>query len=362
MRDSARVRALSAVTAIALLGEDFIAAIPERSLMTFSDWDHYTDLLDKMRIQRSVWDAATHFEDFIAAVRYGCPELLGTEGYSAVGEHGLDALVAALEAELRDPEPVFAQIRISALARPAEELGLGPEWADYLVSERLDGASAQEVYSTDRFAEPSDWELVEVSTRALALEYDESLGLMRAGDGSLYLRDGVTPVWPHPDRQGAFVDEDGNVYVNGELAADTVEDPRVQHFDPDSGRWRRWSDQGGEYEYYHDADGVWERIREGCYRHHGDRFGWIRYDHGSDTWLDPTTPVPQWRAHDEIGTPPAPPEPGGAADRIWNALPDEGRAALDELTGRALAAKPASMSDQDALRLLTEALLDEVGP
>ena len=266
--------------------------------MPFSNWSSYPDLLDDLAEERTRWDSAANFKEFDAAIRDSCPDLVdGPAGYAALAQELMDDSGGA-------EDLVFERIKLVALARPAAELGLGPEWQGYFLSERMDG---EEVYAADQFAEPSGWVKVEVSSGALALAYDEEAGLMYNQE-NWYLKDGKTIVTEDPAELGTFVDSAGNQYIKGELQAPTVEDLRQQHFDTQANRWRRWSDDGGEFEYYHNEDGVWERAptlaeTTAWRRYHGRQFGWLHYDGPSDTWLDPTTQNTRWRPQNEVGMP-----------------------------------------------------------
>jgi hypothetical protein len=271
--------------------------------MAFTDWDSYVTLLDAMYEQRGQWDSAGGFAEFDRLVRQNCGGLVGGEGNAEVGVYGYDGLASRLGEEFGgDNELVFEQIRLAALARPAAEYGLGEQWRGYVISTRPDGG---EVYAETRFAEPSGWAKIEVAALSLALAYDEETGLMYDAT-DWYLRDGRTKVWPDPATPGGYTDGAGNLYIRGELQAPAAAaDPAQPHFDTAAGRWRRRS-ADGEFEHYHDGDGVWERRRDQYwYRYHSDRFGWLAYDGPSMTWLDPTTGNTTWRGHDEVGQPPA---------------------------------------------------------
>jgi hypothetical protein len=101
----------------------------------------------------------------------------------------------------------------------------------------------------------------------------------------------------------------------------TATDAAEQQFDEATGRWRRYVDQDGEYEYHHTADDVWERSRDGLWHRFHDGAGrWLPYDEPSGTWLDGD----DWRPFAEVGTAATAPEatpdtapevpPDGAAD------------------------------------------------
>jgi len=253
--------------------------------MTFQAWSDYIRLLDEMR-SNDDWSAAATFDEFDTLVRANCADLVErSDGY------GYQALVAALDEDFTDRDQLYEQLRICALATTATDAGLtGDEWAGYHVSTRRDG---KQFYATDRFAATADWVPLEVSVQALTLQYDDETGLMYDAE-HWYLTDGRTEVWA--DTDGTFRDQDGNVYVKGVLQAESVADLREQQFDTTTNRWRQWHEADGEFEYYHNVDGVWERLRDDqWHRRYNDSFGWLAYDEPSQTWLDPSPPVPTWR-------------------------------------------------------------------
>lgn len=285
--------------------------------MSFTDWDLFEDLFAGLRRDGEQWVAATTFVAFDESVRRGCPALVD-------GNRGYAELVARLEGSgdyAGREELLFEHLRMITLAAPAQSYGLGKEWHGYWVSKDVNGA---DVYASDRYAPADAWSPVELSLHAAALQYDEEQGLMyHAMEQQWYLRDGRTPVWPDESRPGGYVDSEGNFYLRGELQADSLEDLREQHFDVESGRWRRFVAQDGEFEYHHTADGVWERWREEqWYRFHDDAGLWLPYHEPSATWLDRN----QWRPYEEVGTPypPVPrspdPAPADAADPAEAAL------------------------------------------
>jgi hypothetical protein len=279
--------------------------------MAFSNWDTYRQLLEKLTERRADWSKSKTYADFDEAIRARCSEIAALTNADGVLEY--DSLLGELTKEfVDDKDLVYEQLKLVALAIPAEDRGLGPEWHGYFVSERANG---EEVYATDRFAIPSSWEKVEVSIAALALTYDEDTGLMYLGD-DWFLKDGVTQVWEDPEVPGEFYDREENRYIHGVLQADTVQDLRQSHFDEETNRWRRWVDLDGEFEYYHQEDGVWERLHNGAWerlhdvagtalwhRYHSDQFGWVPYDTDSTSWLDPVTQYTVWRGYTEVGTP-----------------------------------------------------------
>jgi hypothetical protein len=310
--------------------------------MAFQGWSDYVDLLDELRARGATWSGAVTFAEFDSLIRIQCADLVRADD-----QHGYDALVDALDADFTDRDQLYEQLRICALARTAAEAGLnGAEWTGYHVSARLDGI---QVYAAGRFAATSDWVPLEVSVQALTLVYDDETGLMYDAE-HWYLADGQTEVWADSD---GFRDAQGNRYVKGVLQSDSATDLRQTHFDAATNRWRQWHEADGEFEYYHNVDGVWERSRNDLwYRRYDDRLGWLPYDEASQTWLDPTTPSPTWRPHDDVG---ASPVSAGAAEVFAN-MSDRNRATLSDLARQALAVKPASMSDEEALRLLSAAV------
>jgi len=295
--------------------------------MAFSNWDTYRQLLEKLTEQRANWSNSKTYVDFDDAIKANCSEIAALTNADGMLEY--DALLGELSKEFVDNKDlVYEQLKLVALAVPARDRGLGQEWQGYFVSERANG---EEVYATDKFAAPSAWEKVEVSITALALTYDEDTGLMYLGE-DWFLKDGVTQVWEDPDAPGEFYDRAENRYIDGELQAPTVLDLRQSHFDEETQRWRRWAEEDGEFEYYHQDDGIWERLHDGAWerlhdiagaalwhRHHSDQFGWMPYDKGSASWLDPFTQYTLWRSYSEVGTPlpqPAAPEPTPAEEPV----------------------------------------------
>ncbi|HET9894047.1 MAG TPA: hypothetical protein VFQ44_03870 [Streptosporangiaceae bacterium] len=325
--------------------------------MAFTEWESYVPFLDALAVQRERWSRALDFSNFDSSIRLACPELVGGE-QSPVGNFGYETLLSGLRDEFTSSdEDVFQQIRLAALAEPAVEAGLGAEWQGYFISTLPDDT---EVYADSRFAEPSKWTELEVSSQALSLTYDAETGLMYDAE-DWYLKDGETKVWPDEDNPSAFKDKDGNVYVNGELQAQGPQDLREQHFDPETSRWRRWSDEAEGFEYYHNDDGVWERTKDGqWYRKHSNQYGWLAYDEPSVTWLDTTSKPVEWRAFEAVGqarivTPPqagplqAEPEAAtlGEPEPAAEALVAEVAAIRDELQDQALeAAKAAGLVPQ----------------
>ena len=278
--------------------------------MAFSNWDTYRQLLEKLPERRANWSKSKTYVDFDDAIRASCSDLMALTNADGVLEY--DTLLGELNKEFADNKDLaYEQLKLVALAVPASDRGLGPEWQGYFVSERANG---EEVYASDKFAVPSAWEKVEVSVAALALTYNPETGLMYLGN-DWFLKDGVTQVWEDPDVPGEFYDDKENRYVHGELQNPTVEDLRQSHFDAETNRWRRWSDAAGEFEYYHQDDGIWERLHDGAWerlhdiagaalwhRYHSDQFGWVPYDKKSATWLDPVTQYTLWRGYTEVGT------------------------------------------------------------
>lgn len=308
--------------------------------MSFQRWSEYADLLDRLRANSTTWSGATTFAEFDSLVRTRCADLV-RDG----DERGYDALITGLDADYADRDRLYEQVRISALARPAADVGwTGAEWAGYWVSTRRDGT---QVYAKDRFT--ATWAAPDATAEATELFHDEETGLLYDAE-HWYLPDGKTEVWA--DSAG-FKDADGNRYVNGVRqtgqTAQTESEPTV---DPATNRWRRWNETDKEFEYHHTSDAVWERLRDGWwYRRFDDRLGWLAYDEASGTWLDRTTPTPTWRRRDEVGTA-VTPAPAEVLDR----MSDADQATLSDLKQRALAMKPASMTDEEALRVLGKAL------
>ncbi|HET9897399.1 MAG TPA: hypothetical protein VFQ44_20910 [Streptosporangiaceae bacterium] len=286
----------------------------------------YEELLDKLRENRDMWDTARTFAE--------CQQVMS-------GISGIDAeKFAAMVGELRsyhadDQERMLEQLRLTALAWPASDYGLtGAEWQGYFVAELAD---KQQFHAADRFAEPSQWAKVEVAAEALALNFDEDTGLLYDED-NWYLPDGHTIVTLDSADPARSADAEGNVYVLGVLRegpdAAGPADSREPHFDAEVQRWRRWSDDGGEFEHYHNEDGVWER-RRGTddagrtiwHRHHSAGYGWLRYDSKSDRWLDPK--ANEWRPHAEVGIPAAPVAPAEEPARPESAVSAEVDAGLE---------------------------------
>jgi hypothetical protein len=261
-----------------------------------NDGASYEELLDKLRDARSSWDREETFA--------GCQEAIG--GISGIDAAMFDELVEELRSyHSSDEDGMLRQLRLSALAWPAIDYGLkGAEWQDYFISELADG---REVYATDRFADAGEWANLEVATQALALTYDPDTGLMY-DEENWYLPDGKTRVTQDQNDPARSWDDEGNIYLRGVLqeGAATVADLRQTHFDQETQRWRRWSDDAGEFEYYQNEDGVWEHLRgrdtDGGYvwhRYHSAQYGWLRYNQRSEEWFDPGQA--QWCTYERVG-------------------------------------------------------------
>ncbi|WP_042388640.1 hypothetical protein [Streptacidiphilus melanogenes] len=270
--------------------------------MAFSDWDPYVELLERMWDAADGWRSAATFAQLEEQIRWACPELVGGDSASSVGEYGFAALADALAEDDPDQDRVAARIKFAALSRPAVDHGLSAEWSGHFVSETAEGHL---VYSDQRFAGPDAWRPVDSAVAEDAvdeesrLSRDEASGLLYDAE-RWYLEDGVTVVEPVLDNPGYARDRDGNLYHRGEPA-----DPATMLFDRESGRWRRATDSG-EYEYHHEADQVWERPGEhGLWlRLHDGTGQWLPYDAPSQTWLYGD----QWLAGDLVGSAPSLPE------------------------------------------------------
>lgn len=288
----------------------------------FSDWESYSDLLDRMWGDAASWRSGQSFEQLDGYIRLSCPELVGGDAVSAVGEQGFAALTEALAGVYSDKNAMAARIRFAALSRPAGEYGLPAEWADYFVSEGADGAL---VFCADRFAEPAAWQPVhpqsqqehqESAVAQPALARDETSGLLYDAR-HWYLPDGATVVEPDQDNPGYACDAAGNLYHRGEPA-----DPATALFDRGSGRWRR-ATGSGDYEYHHEADQVWERRgqQDMWLRRHEATGVWLPYDAPSQTWLSDG----QWVPGERVGA--AAPDPArGHSEPTGHSAPEEQQA------------------------------------
>jgi hypothetical protein len=320
--------------------------------VAFDDWDSYQDLLDKLLAAAAQWSDAKNLEQFDENIRKNCSELVG-------GDRGHDALCARLDASgdySGDKDLLFAHVRIVALAKAAADFGLGPEWAGYWISRDLAGG---EVYADSRYAPPSAWSPVEVPTQAAALAYDEETGLMYDAT-NWYLRDGKTIVWPDETDPTTFKDKDGNAYVRGELQTEAAPaDLTEQHFDKETGRWRRWRDEDGEFEHYHNDDGVWERGRDGLWhRFHDDARQWLPYDEPSETWLYQD----QWLGYDEVTGSTAPTTDTGPTesaaeapdtdDQILTSMATNLQAAIEAVRGMGVSEE--DVSDEEIFMLFEQ--------
>lgn len=325
--------------------------------MSFNGWNSFGDLFEKLAAAFPHWSGAATFEEFDELVRGNCASLVGDEG-------GYDDLLARLEASGAhggDRDLLFEHVRTAALAIPAAQYaGLGPEWAGFWISRKLRG---EEIYASSRYASPPEWALLEISVQAATLQYDEETGLMYDAT-QWYLRDGETVVWPHDAQPGAFRDSNGNVYVHGELQAGAAPDLSAQHFDTESGRWRRFLADDNEFEYYHTVDGVWERRREQLwYRLHAGVGRWLPYDEPSRTWLDQG----QWRSEEQVGRPETPDagdeaEPADADEQVYTDIVK----GIDDVVNavRALGISAERVTDEELAALFVhraeEMLIEEV--
>jgi hypothetical protein len=285
--------------------------------MTFTSWDRYADLLVKIGEERDSWIDTRSLAEFDERIRNRHSALVD-------GDRGFAALLTELHQEFpSDENLVYEQIKLVALARSGTSLGLGEEWNGYVVSERIDGTQA---YSVDRYAPPSHWARLEVPTGALSLVHDKETGLMYDSE-NWYLRDGTTVVWPDPNRPGVFYDAESNTYVHGEPEAASVADLREQHFDEESGRWRRYSDEGSAFEYYHDKDGAWERWHDDLrHRLHDGAGRWLAYDENSETWLHDN----EWRSYDAVTNPVPVTNPAPVAPATETVTPPTGDVPVTE--------------------------------
>jgi len=276
--------------------------------MTFSDWVAYDKLLNELGTFFARADSLESLRGVLAGDR---PDLVD-------GEHGFTALVTGLSdsGDYSGDSLLFEHLRLVTLAVPAELHGMGEEWAGSWISADHEGAR---VYAGDRYAALSAW---------FPLPLDDSA----------------------PDAPEA--------------------DPLVPRLDEATGRWRRFAQQDGEYEYHHLGDDVWERVRDGLWHRHHDGAGrWLAYDEPSRTWLDGG----QWRHHDDVGkdavpdpAPPAdavPTEETPAEDVVLTAMATEYEATVKGV--RELGISPDELSDDEIFELFgqrAEQLLAEQVP
>lgn len=219
--------------------------------MAFSDWDSYPNLLDRLAGEHTSWADATDFASFDEKVRQRCASLVPDAG-------GYQELVTKLNesGDYDTEDELFEHLRIVLFAAPADVADLGEDWAGYWVSRNDDDIP---IYAESRTASTDAWTVLVAEDEE---ETDETL----------------------------------------EAVAAEPQDLREQHFDDESGRWRRWSESDSEFEYYHDEDAVWERTRDDLWcRYHDGAGEWLPYDGPSDTWLYQDA----WVAYDRIGAPPA---------------------------------------------------------
>ena len=252
--------------------------------MAFSDWGSFEKLVDELA---PLCSGATSFESFDDAVRGGRADLVD-------GEHGYDALMSQLmnSGDYTGVDILFEHLRLVALAGPAEHYDMGPEWAGLWISADHQGA---QVCAGLRFAALADW---------------------------------------------APLPFDGGTQT-------TEPDPAAQQLDETTGRWRRYVEQDGEYEYHHTADDVWERSRDGLWHRFHDRAGrWLPYDEASGTWLDGD----QWRPVEEVGVPaPAADDEPAAGEVVAAAMAKEFQAVVAGV--RELGVTPEEMSDDEIYEL-----------
>jgi hypothetical protein len=188
--------------------------------MPFTGWNSYNSLLENLKRQSSQWEYAKDFAEFTEAINRSCTDLLGGEG-SSYGDYGLTSLQAALLENLSEYDAVYEQIRLTALAVPAAELGYGqPGFVSYL-------ANGTKVSSDSQFAEPSQWvqvtDPVTIPEPPLApggdqdggLAFDEATGLFYDST-TWYLPDRTTSVIQLPGSEDVFADSAGNRYRLGE--------------------------------------------------------------------------------------------------------------------------------------------------
>jgi hypothetical protein len=239
----------------------------------------YESVFDALRDNRDSWEGALT----VAA----CDEAVSN--ISGIDLETYRALVAELRGQhVGNEEQVLHQLRLSALAWPAADYGLtGQEWQGYFVTETAGG---QQLYATDRYATATEWAELEVAAESLAMTYDEQTGLLYDDQG-YYLPDGKTPVTLDGTDPASSRDAAGNLYHRGVLrdGAATVANLRESHFDTQTQRWRRWSDDGAQFEYYHNEDGAWERLNgtDLWHRYHSEEHGWQPYNSGTGQWNDP---------------------------------------------------------------------------
>jgi hypothetical protein len=210
--------------------------------MAFSDWDSYTALLNGLAAAKSNWSDATDFAGFDEKVRKSCPALVPNSG-------GYDDLLTRLDdsGDYGNKDALFGHLRIVILAEVANEQELGADWAGYWISKDRGGGR---IYAGSRAATVSSWASM---------------------DAAADVEPAVSGVAPE------------------------------QEFDQESGRWRRRS-ADGEFEFYHDGDGVWERVRDNRWsRHHDGAKKWLPYDKPSGTWLYENA----WVPYERVGAPPA---------------------------------------------------------
>ncbi|HEX3648615.1 MAG TPA: hypothetical protein VHV49_09305 [Pseudonocardiaceae bacterium] len=257
--------------------------------MPFSNWGAYADLLGKLSAAKSNWSDAADFTQFDDQVRKNCGDL--ADGYAALSAD----LIASGDYE--DRNLLFQHVRIAALAQSAEAAGMGADWAGYWISTDLRN---QSVYAESRYASPGSW--------------------------------------------AAVAGEDG-----GGDADQGQPDLTVQHYDPDTGRWRRLNTDAHEFEYYAE-DGAWERrSNDTWHRFHAGVEKWLPYDARSGLWWY----ADQWRAQDAVAAADRPPTPASSVDTAPDSSVDtEADEDDDEIDFAALAEQMvnetiADMTDDD---------------
>jgi hypothetical protein len=239
--------------------------------MPFSNWGAYEDLLDKLSAAKAYWSDAVDFTQFDDQVRRNCGDLL--DGYAAFSAD----LIASGDYE--DRNLLFQHVRIAALALSAQAAGMGPDWAGYWISTDLGN---QSVYAESRYAPPGSW--------------------------------------------AALVAEDGGDADQGQP------DLTVQHYDPDTGRWRRLNADDNEFEYYAE-DGVWERrSNDTWHRFHATVGKWLPYDAPSGLWWY----ADQWRPQDAVGVADRPPTPTSPVVTSPSSLDVTSPSSLDETSPSSL--------------------------
>ena len=259
--------------------------------MAVPDWPAYVWFLDGLALQRDKWAGSKTLAEFDTAVRTYCAELLGAATEGQADPPGYTALAKALAEEFVEPETVYAQIRLAALAVPARELqpDLDEDWAIWWLSERVDEAT---VCGASRFEPPDQWE-----------DFDEPAPGAEPESG----------LDQDPESLSEFEDDESeDEDALDSQAAETVRPPG-QELDPVENRWRRLDPADDEYEYYHNTDGVWERKRgQTWYRRHERVAQWLPYsdDGQRKLWYFDG----KWSVYDDVNPQTATTAPAGAGD------------------------------------------------